>query len=117
MSSTQRLCATSGARLGNFLLRSEAITWLFRENFPERCRCPTGLIQEGFRRTRNKRLCFLGGLLAEGAGLVDFGGQFLNPCYHPVLLGQWGQRDLRSLKLRWMQTLDAGRLCRSFGCR
>jgi hypothetical protein len=26
-------------------------------------------------------------LVAEGAGLVDLGGQFLNPRHHPPLLG------------------------------
>lgn len=34
----------------------------------------------------NERLGFFGGLLAEGAGFVDLGDQFLNPRHHPPLL-------------------------------
>ena len=35
-----------------------------------------------------ERLGFLGGLLTEGAGLVDLGGQFLDSGYYPPLLRQ-----------------------------
>ena len=35
-----------------------------------------------------ERGCFFGGLVAEGAGFVDLGGQFLNPRHHPPLLRQ-----------------------------
>src|SRR5439155_10489672 len=34
------------------------------------------------------RLGFFGGLVAERAGLVDLGGQFLNPPHDPALLRQ-----------------------------
>src|SRR5436309_12256059 len=44
-------------------------------------------------RGRSQRLGFFGGLVAEGAGLVDLGGQCLNPRHHPPLLRQRRQRD------------------------
>ena len=46
--------------------------------------------------SERKRLGFFGGLVAEGAGFVDLGGQFLNPRHHPPLLRQRRQTEFRS---------------------
>src|SRR5213593_2305370 len=54
--------------------------------------------------------CFV----AEGAGLVDLGGQFLNPRHHPLLLRQRRQRDFASEKVLRPDSRVAGR---PFGLR
>src|SRR5437667_2097612 len=49
---------------------------------------------------RIKRLGFFGGLVAEGAGFVDLGGQFLNPRHHSLLFRQRRQRDFITEHMR-----------------
>lgn len=60
-----------------------------------------------------KRLCFFSGLVAEGAGLVDLGGQFLNPRHHLPLLRQRRQLDFARQKFIFLQPHAIGR---AFAC-
>jgi len=43
--------------------------------------------------TCQKRLGFFCGLLAEGLGFVDLGGEFFDARHNPLLFGQRGEGD------------------------
>ncbi len=58
-----------------------------------------------------QRLGLFSGLVAEEAGLVDLGGQFLNPCHHTPLLHQRRQRDFARQKFVFLQPHA---ICRAF---